>query len=97
MNISELLKNFIEPTIKQMVDKPEVVTVNTSATTKSIIIQIKTDQEDCGKIIGKRGKTIDALKVISLAIKKTNFPEDNRRLTLEIIEDEDSPFRFKKN
>ena len=93
--MTDLLKSYVEDTTKQIVDKPEDVRVNASVSTKAIIIQIEVDNRDCGKIIGKRGRTIDSLKVICLAIKNTNFPEDSRRVMLEVLEDENTSFSYK--
>lgn len=93
--MSELLKSYVEGTIKAIVDKPESVDVSVSVSTKAIIIQIKVEQSDCGKAIGKGGKTVDALKILCLAIKNTNYPEDSRRVMLEVLEDENSNFSYK--
>jgi uncharacterized protein len=92
MNMSEILQKFVDSTIKQIVDSPEDVKTTTTVSTKSVMVQIKSDQEDLGKIIGKKGRTIESLKVLTLAIKNTQFPRDTRRVVLEIIEDEDSSF-----
>lgn len=92
MNMSEILQDFVDSTIKKIVDNPEDVKTVTTVSTKSVIVQIKSDQEDLGKIIGKKGRTIESLKVLTLAIKNTQFPRDTRRVVLEIIEDEDSSF-----
>jgi len=93
-NMSELLASFIEREAKLVVDKPELVKVISSITTKAVILQIKVDQTDCGKIIGKQGRTIDAFKVLCLAIKNTQFPGDSRRVMLEVLEDENSSFSY---
>lgn len=94
--ITELINQFVEETTKQIVDEPNEVHVSSSISTKAVIIQIKVAQTDCGKIIGKHGRTIDAMKVLCLAIKNTNFPDDSRRVILEVLEDEDSSFRYNK-
>jgi predicted RNA-binding protein YlqC (UPF0109 family) len=96
-DMTSLLQDYIKDTVKAIVDKPENVEVSVSISTKAIIIQTKVDQSDCGKIIGKRGRTIDALKVICLAIKNTNYPEDSRRVMLEVLEDENTNFSYKPN
>ena len=59
-DMSVLLKSYVEETTKAVVDKPEIVEVSAAVSTKAIIIQVRVDQSDCGKIIGKRGRTIDA-------------------------------------
>lgn len=94
--ISDLLNSNVENLTKQIVDNPEEVFVTSSVSTKAVIIQIKVSRRDCGKIIGKKGRTIDAMKVLCLAIKNTNFPEDSRRIMLEVLEDENSEFTYKR-
>jgi len=94
-SISDVLKNFVEETIKKMVDQPDEVSINSSISTKAVIIQIKVAQSDCGKVIGKQGRNIEAIKIICLAIKNTTFPDDSRRVMLEVLEDENSNFSYK--
>jgi predicted RNA-binding protein YlqC (UPF0109 family) len=95
-DMSKLLQNEVENFTKLVVDSPKEVAVSTSVSTKAIIIQIKVAKEDCGKIIGKRGRTIESLKVLCLAIKNTQFPEDSRRVMLEVLEDENSSFTYSR-
>ena len=94
--MSEMLKQYVENTTKQIVDKPDDVRISSSVSTKAVIIQIKVAQSDCGKIIGKRGRNIDSLKILCLAIKNTNFPDDSRRVLLEVLEDENTSFSYNK-
>jgi predicted RNA-binding protein YlqC (UPF0109 family) len=58
-------------------------------------MQIQVSKNDCGKIIGKKGRTIEALKHLCLAIKNTNFLQDSRKILLEVMEDENSGFSYK--
>lgn len=90
--MSELLIEFVKNTIKKIVDKPDEVNVDITVSTKSVILQIKSAKSDIGKIVGKKGRSIEAIKIITLAIKNTHFPRDIRRISLEIIEDETSSF-----
>ena len=94
--MTDLLKNYVQETTKNIVDEPEDVKVNASVSTKAIIIQIEVNNRDCGKIIGKRGKTIDSLKVLCLAMKNTNYPSDSRRVLLEVLEDENSDYSYNR-
>jgi predicted RNA-binding protein YlqC (UPF0109 family) len=93
--MSDLLQSYVAETTKKIVDNPDEVQVSSSISTKAVILQIRVAQSDCGKIIGKRGKTIDSIKVICLAMKNTNFPEDSRRVMLEVLEDENTSFSYK--
>jgi predicted RNA-binding protein YlqC (UPF0109 family) len=92
--MSNLLQEQVQNFTKLVVDSPQEVEVSTSVSTKAIIIQVRVAKEDCGKIIGKRGRTIESLKVLCLAIKNTQFPEDSRRVMLEVLEDENSSFTY---
>lgn len=94
MSISEVLGCFVTETTKNLVDNPEDVDVFVSVSTKNVIIQIKASKSDLGKVIGKKGRTIDALKILTLAIKNTKFPQDIRKVSLEVLEDENSSFNF---
>ncbi len=93
--ITDILKARVELLTKDIVDSPDDVVVNASISTKAVIIQIKVAQKDCGKIIGKRGRTIDSMKVLCLAMKNTKYPEDSRRVMLEVLEDENTSFSYK--
>ena len=93
--MADLLKDYVEETTKKIVDTPEEVRITSSISTKAVIIQIKVEKFDCGKIIGKRGRTIDAIKVLCLAIKNTMYPDDSRRVMLEVLEDENTSFSYK--
>ena len=96
MAMSDVINRFIEDTTKKIVDAPQEVKVTSAISTKSVIIQIKVAQSDCGKIIGKHGRTIDSMKVLCLAIKNTNFPDDSRKVILEVLEDENSSFHYNR-
>jgi len=93
-SMSDILKDFVKETTQNIVDKPDEVEVNATISTKAVIIQVRVHDKDCGKIIGRRGRTIDALKVLCLAIKNTQFPNDSRRVMLEVLEDENTQFDY---
>ena len=92
--ISDLLKQYVESTTKQIVDNPNEVKTITTISTKAAIIQIKVAQNDLGKIIGRQGRTIEAIKILCLAIKNIKFPEDSRKVILEVLEDENTDFHY---
>jgi len=90
--MSEVLSEFVESSVRLMVDYPNDVKINVSTTTKSVIIQIEANPEDYGKIIGKKGNTISSLKTLAIAIKNTRFEKDYRTVFVEVIEDENNSF-----
>ena len=58
----EDLANFVKYVVCNLVDKPQVVNVETKNTEKLLVIKVSCQKEDVGKIIGKNGKTIDAIR-----------------------------------
>jgi len=94
--MSDMLKEVVEYNTKNIVDNPDDVEVKATVSTKAVIIQVRVHDRDCGKIIGRHGRTIDAMKIICLATKNTQFPNDSRRVMLEVLEDEESKFNYNK-
>lgn len=67
------MKNFLEYLVKQIVDKPEnVVVEEKSDGYGSSVLAIKVDPTDMGKVIGKSGRIIKAIRdlIRVLAIKQ---------------------------
>lgn len=93
MGMTDILKDYLESTIKMIVDIPDEVKLEITTTTKTILVQIKTAKSDFGKVIGRKGKSIEALKIIACAIKNTKFRDDARSVVLEILEDEVSSYK----
>ncbi len=62
------MKEFIEYLIKNLVDQPENVAVNCYERERDIVIEIRVEALDIGKVIGRKGMTINALRTISSMI-----------------------------
>jgi predicted RNA-binding protein YlqC (UPF0109 family) len=58
------MKELIETMVKALVDRPEEVVVNEIAGEQAVIYEIKVADQDIGKVIGKQGRTANALRVI---------------------------------
>ena len=56
------LEGFVDYVVKALVDYPDEVTVSTVENGEGASIQIRCRKEDIGKIVGKRGKTIMAIR-----------------------------------
>ncbi|MBN2534340.1 MAG: KH domain-containing protein [Spirochaetales bacterium] len=57
-------KDFIEYIAKALVDNPEGVMVKCLEGTNSTILELKVMEKDIGKIIGKHGRIIMAIRTI---------------------------------
>lgn len=58
------LEDFVLYVARALVDNPDMVTVSTLEKERLSVIQIRCDKPDIGKIIGKSGKTIAALRLL---------------------------------
>ena len=56
------LEGFVDYVVKALVDYPDEVNVETVENGDGASIQIRCRKEDIGKIVGKRGKTIMAIR-----------------------------------
>ena len=56
------MEAFVEYVVKALVDKPEEVEITTVDSEEGTTIQGRCCKEDIGKIVGKRGKTIMAIR-----------------------------------
>jgi len=54
--------------VKQLVDKQDKVVINELVGEQHLTYEIKVDPSDLGKVIGKQGRTINALRVLIRAV-----------------------------
>ncbi len=76
------LKDLIAEIAKALVDKPDEVNVSEIEGEQTAVIELKVAKDDLGKIIGKQGRTAQAMRTI-LGAASTKI---RRRSVLEIIE-----------
>jgi hypothetical protein len=77
------MKQFVEYIVKNLVDSPDAVKVTEVGGTHTLIIELSVDKSDIGKIIGKKGKTINALRTLLMSVASRN----DMRVSLEILEE----------
>lgn len=76
------MKELIEFIAERLVDKPDEVNVSSREEDDSVVVELRVAQEDLGKVIGKQGRTVRAMRtVLSAALAK-----ENKRSRLEILE-----------
>jgi len=76
------MKELIEFIVKQLVDIPETVIVEeTTPDEHTIEINLKVDQSDIGKVIGKKGRNVNAMRTLLTAVGA----KGKHRATLQII------------
>ena len=72
---------LVEYIAKALVDNPENVSVNQVEGEQSIILELKVDSEDMGKVIGKQGRIAKAIRTVV----KAAAAKDGKRVVVEII------------
>jgi predicted RNA-binding protein YlqC (UPF0109 family) len=58
------MKELIECVAKALVDSPDAVSVNVVQGAQLTVFELKVAPEDLGKVIGKSGRTAEALRTI---------------------------------
>ncbi len=81
--IEKVMQEFIETVIKQLVDKPDEVNVNAVEGEQQIIFELTVGDGDFGKVIGKKGRNISALRSLLFAINAKN---GGKRARLDVID-----------
>lgn len=60
------MKEFIEYIVKNLVDEPDLVTVHCDQGERGLVVEIRVGQKDIGKVVGRKGTTINALRTIAM-------------------------------
>lgn len=58
------MEKLVEYIVKNLVDHPEDVEVTLKNDKNAVIINVKTNEEDIGKVIGKNGRIISSIRTI---------------------------------
>lgn len=76
------MKELIEQIAKAIVEKPEEVQVRAIEGEHAVVIELRVAPDDIGKVIGKQGRTITAMRTILNAARA----QKEKRQILEVIE-----------
>lgn len=76
------MKEFVEYIAKQLVDQPDGVVIEEEMKNDKLIIKLKVQQTDIGKVIGKRGRTAFALRTLAAAVGK----KYGKKVAVEVVD-----------
>ena len=76
------MKELVENLARTLVDHPEELRITEIEGERTIVFELRCNDEDVGKIIGKSGKTIGAIRTLL----STVAARQNRRAVLEVVE-----------
>jgi uncharacterized protein len=77
------MQAFLEYLVKGLVDRPEEVSVTPVERDGVTIYELRLSPGDVGKVIGKQGSTIQAIR----ALLQVGSAKKGLRCTVEIVED----------
>ncbi len=77
------MKEFIEFIAKHLVDNPDSVTIEERpGEDNKVVLSLKVQPDDVGKVIGKQGKTAQAMRTLLTAVAA----KEGKRAILEILD-----------
>ena len=75
------MKELVLDIAKALVDNPEAVVVEETKENDEIILKLKVSDDDMGKVIGKQGRIVKAIRTVV----KSAANRENIKVSLEII------------
>lgn len=73
-------KEFLEYVIKSIVDKKDAVEVDRKIDEMGVLLSVRVDASDMGKVIGKQGQTMRAIKHLARLVGLRNKARVNVKL-----------------
>lgn len=77
------MKEAVERIVRSLVGDPDAVEVNEIADGKNVRIEVRVAEGDMGRIIGREGRTVKAIRSILFVAGQRH----NRRFQLDLVED----------
>ncbi len=77
------MHDFVDYVVKKLVDKPDSVQLSQEEKeANKVVFQLKVDPEDVGKVIGRKGRTANAIRTLLSAVAA----REGKRAILEIVD-----------
>ena len=81
MNPHASMKELVEFIAKSIVDDPSQVHVSEIKGENSVILELRVGPEDMGRVIGKGGRTVNAVRTLIRVLAA----KQGKRVTLEVV------------
>lgn len=77
------MHDFVDYLVRKLVDKPDSVLLSQEEKeANKVVFQLKVDPEDVGKVIGRKGRTANAIRTLLSAVAA----REGKRAILEIVD-----------
>jgi predicted RNA-binding protein YlqC (UPF0109 family) len=75
------MKELVEYLVKSLADHPDEVVLTEQDTDEAVILELKISPDDLGKIIGKNGNTINAIRTVVQVVASSR----KKRAKLDVV------------
>jgi uncharacterized protein len=75
------VKDMVEYIVKALADQPEAVNLSEIEGETSIVLELRVAPEDMGRMIGREGRTINAMRSLARVLGA----KMGKKVTLEIV------------
>ncbi|NLZ81605.1 MAG: KH domain-containing protein [Clostridiales bacterium] len=76
------MKELVEIIAKSLVDYPDKVVVTETENERTILVELRVDPSDMGKVIGKQGRIAKAIR----SVVKAAATKDDKKVNVEIVQ-----------
>ncbi|MCB5725721.1 MAG: KH domain-containing protein [Mitsuokella jalaludinii] len=75
------MKELVEVIAKSLVDHPEDVRVEEKQQDRQVTLELRVDEDDMGKVIGRQGRIAKAMRTVV----KAAATRENKKVSVDII------------
>lgn len=75
------MKELVEVIAKSLVDHPEDVRVEEKQQDRQVTLELRVDEDDMGKVIGRQGRIAKAMRTVVKAVAT----RENKKVSVDII------------
>ena len=75
------MKELVEVIAKSFVDNPEDVRVEEKQQDRQVTLELRVDEDDMGKVIGRQGRIAKAMRTVV----KAAATRENKKVSVDII------------
>lgn len=76
------MKELLETIVRPLVDNPADISVTQNERDDAIVLELRVNEADMGRVIGKQGRIAKAIRTVMRAAAKT----DGKKVIVEIVE-----------
>ncbi len=76
------MKELVEVLARALVDKPDAVRVTETGGTSTVVLEVRVDPDDMGKVIGRQGRVVKAIRTV---VKAAGIKQ-GKKVSVEVVQ-----------